>query len=78
MYSKVVAQKLGLYVFNILVDRCNIIKQCQQNHQIRSHCGGVVTLVPPTSEIRVQILAWPQVGKLVVACPWSAVYSTNP
>ena len=26
----------------------------------------------------VQFPAWPQVGKLVVACRWSAVYSTEP
>ena len=40
--------------------------------------GRVVTLFPPTSEARVRFLAWPQVGKLVVACRWSAVYSTEP
>ena len=38
----------------------------------------MVTLSPPTSEARVLFPAWPQVGKLVVACPWSAVYSTEP
>ena len=38
----------------------------------------MVTLAPPTSEARVQFLARPQVGKLVVACRWSAVYSTEP
>ena len=32
----------------------------------------VVTLLPPTSA------PLPQVGKLVVACRWSAVYSTEP
>ena len=40
------------------------------------HGGRVVTLSPPTSEARVRSPAWPQVGKLVVACCWSAVYST--
>ena len=42
------------------------------------HGGRGVTLSPPTSEARVWILAWPQVGKLVVAYHWSAVYSTEP
>ena len=38
----------------------------------------MVTLSPPTSETGVLFLARPQVGKLVVACRWSAVYSTEP
>ena len=38
----------------------------------------MVTLSPPTSEAGVRFLARPQVGKLVVACRWSAVYSTEP
>ena len=42
------------------------------------HGGRVVTLSPPTSEAGVRSPAWPQVGKLVVACRWSAVYSTEP
>ena len=42
------------------------------------HGGRVVTLSPPTSEARVRFPARPQVGKLVVACCWSAVYSTEP
>ena len=42
------------------------------------HGGRVVTLLPPTSEAGVRVPAWPQVGKLVVACRWSAVYSTEP
>ena len=42
------------------------------------HGGRVVTLSPPISEARVQFLARPQVGKQVVACHWSAVYSTEP
>ena len=44
----------------------------------RGHGGRVVTLSPPTSEARVRYSAWPQAGKLVVACRWSAVYSTEP
>ena len=42
------------------------------------HGGRVVTLSPPTSEAGVRFPVWPQVGKLVVACRWSAVYSTEP
>ena len=38
----------------------------------------LVTLSPPTSEARVRSPAWLQVGKLVVACRWSAIYSTEP
>ena len=38
----------------------------------------MVTLSPPTSEAGIRSPAWPQVGKLVVACRWSAVYSTEP
>ena len=41
------------------------------------HGGRVVTLSPPTSEAGVQFPARPQVGKLVVACRLSAVYSTE-
>ena len=42
--------------------------------------GGprVVTLSPLTSDARVRFMALPQVGKLVVACRWLAVYSTEP
>ena len=42
------------------------------------HDGRVVTLSPLTFEIRVRFPALPQVGKLVVACCWSAVNSTEP
>ena len=45
---------------------------------IGGHGGRVVTLLPPTSEAGVRFPAWPQVGKLVVGCRWSAVYSTEP
>ena len=44
----------------------------------RGHGGRVVTLSPPTSEAGVRSPARPQVGKLVVACRWWAVYSTEP
>ena len=40
--------------------------------------GRVVTLSPPTSEAGVRSLSQPEVGKLVVAYRWSAVYSTEP
>ena len=40
--------------------------------------GRVVTLSPPTSEVGVRFPALPQVGKLLVACRWSAIYSTEP
>ena len=42
------------------------------------HGGRVVILSPPTSEAGVRFPARPEVGKLVVACRWSAVYSTEP
>ena len=45
---------------------------------VEGHGDRVVTLSPPTSEIGVHFPARPQVGKLVVACCWSAVYSTEP
>ena len=44
----------------------------------RHHGDAVVTHPPPTSEIRVQIPAWPYVRKLLVASLWSVVYSTGP
>ena len=42
------------------------------------HGGRVVTLLPPTSEAGVRSPSRPYVEKLVVACHWSAVYSTEP
>ena len=42
------------------------------------HGGRVATLWPLTSEIRVWFPVQPKVGKLVVACRWLAVYSTEP
>ena len=44
----------------------------------RGHGGRVVTLSPPTSEAGVRSPSQPEVGKLVVTCHWSAVYSTEP
>ena len=52
-------------------------KNMQFSHGERHGCR-VVTLSPPTSEAGVRFPARPQVGKLVVACHWSAVYSTEP
>ena len=45
---------------------------------MRGHGGRVVTLSTTTSEAGVLFPPWPQVGKLLVACRWSAVYSTEP
>ena len=47
-------------------------------HSWGGHSGKVVTLSPPTSEAGVRFQARPQVGKLVVGCRWSAVFSTEP
>ena len=55
-----------------------IFPKISYNHFFFFHGGRVVTLSPPTFEVGVQFPAWPQVGKLVVACRWSAVYSTEP
>ena len=44
----------------------------------RDHGGRVVTLSPCASEAGVWFIALPQVGKLVVACHRSTVYSTEP
>ena len=57
---------------------CSTAYTSQTNKKDGGHGGRVVTLWPPTSEAGVQFPAWPQVGKLVVACRWSAVYSTEP
>ena len=48
------------------------------NKEFGGQGGRVVTLSPPTSEARVRFPALRQGGKLVVACHWSAVYSTEP
>ena len=44
----------------------------------RGHGGRVVTLSPPTSEAGVWFPVRPQVGELVVAWRWLAVYSPEP
>ena len=43
----------------------------------RSHNNAVLTNSPPTNEIRVRILAWPHVGKLVVDCHWLAIQNLD-
>ena len=48
------------------------------NEEQEGHGDRVVTLSPPTSEAGVRSPSRPYVGKLVVACRWSAVYSTEP
>ena len=48
------------------------------NDNTGGHGGRGVTLSPPTSEARVQFPAPIQVGNLVVARRWSAVYSAEP
>ena len=42
---------------------------------VGDHGGRLETLSPPISEAWVQFTALPQVGKMVVACHWLAVYS---
>ena len=42
------------------------------------HVGRIVTLLPRTFEAGVRFPAQPQVGMLVVACCWFAVYRTEP
>ena len=50
---------------------------CVVNISQRGHGGRVVTLSPPTSEAGFRFPARSQVGKVVVACRRSAVYSTE-
>ena len=59
-----------------MVNLCSLFHG--DNINIGGHGGRVVTLSAPTSEARVRSPSRPQVGKLVVACCWSAVYSTEP
>ena len=69
---------------SILLVNCNacvvlnasILINC--NRFCVGHGGRVVILLPPTSEAGVRFPARPQVGKLVVACHWLALYSTEP
>ena len=55
-----------------------LISKLKFNTLYGGHGGRVVTLLPPTSEAGVRSPSRPYVGKLVVACRWSAVYSTEP
>ena len=71
--------KLGFVYSRFLqcIVLCNVI--FFQNTVLNwGHSGRVVTLSPPTSEAGIRFPARPQVGKLVVACRWSAIYSTEP
>ena len=53
-------------------------QSCYTSYCEGGHVGRVVTLSSPTSEAGVRFMALLQVGQLVVACRWSAVYSTEP
>ena len=55
-----------------------LVEACALQVLVRGHGDRVVTLSPPTSEAGVRSPSRPQVGKLVVACRWLAVYSTEP
>ena len=69
------------YIEKYITNKNDIIIQVRSMTIILSiggHGGRVVTLSPPTSEAGVRSPSWPQVEKLVVACRWSAVYSTEP
>ena len=64
---------------NITEEHCRLLHSLIISKETGGgHGGRVVTLSPPTSEAGVQFTALPQVAKLVVACRWSAVYSTEP
>ena len=67
-------------LFQILYKGSKVIQSYDHAFKtvIRSHGGRVVILSLPTSEAEVCFPARPQVGKLVVAYRWSAVYSTEP
>ena len=80
LYSLVVT-KLMLLEWHIRHKGLNVT--CCHYHLLlhilfRGDGGRVESLLPPTSEAGVQFPAWPQVGRLVVACCWSTVYSTEP
>ena len=74
--SKLIPTKLTL--FHIYACIIFIMYMGGHKDKRRGHGGRVVTLSPPTSEAGVRSPARPQVGKLVVAWSWSAVYSTEP
>ena len=72
-----IGQSLGKY--GHMIKQILIALRCSVTFfDCRGHGGRVVTLLPRTSEAGVRFPARPQVGKLVVACRWSAVYSTEP
>ena len=48
--------------------RSENLKRHIKTHVHRGYGGRVIILSPPTSEAGVRFPAWPQVGKLVVAC----------
>ena len=77
-----IAEPANLRLLTTGIDTIGIKYCCELLILFKDHCRGhggrVVTLSPPTSEAGVQSPSWPQVGKLVVACRWSAVYSTEP
>ena len=75
LYSIPHGSVLGPLLFSLYTTPLSLIIS---KHKSRDHGGRVVILLPPTSEAGVRFPAWPQVGKLVVACRWSAVYSTEP
>ena len=56
----------------------SLLAHFRQLMEIKGTMVAVVTPLLPISEIGVRFPARPQVGKLVVACRWSAVYSTEP
>ena len=75
--------------FGILVSRLRVLLGTMEQRPkvirdivfkcvVRGHGGRVVILSLPTSEAGVRFPAWPQLGKLVVPCCWSAVYNTEP
>ena len=90
-YAKIMSSGLQLFILNLSLFWLNLnlipfenmasgpqkwpINRIKPNEKksIRKVSPG-----PPTSEARVRFPAQPQVGKLVVACRWSAVYSTGP
>ena len=73
---------MGNIIFKLMLiyvtNRALRLIQQTESYWKGGHGGRVVTLSPPTSEAGVWFQARPQVGKLVVACRWSAVYSTEP
>ena len=77
-HKKLLLLFLVQQMFNIFTECMSASRGCFFQNATWGHGGRVVTLSPPTSEAGVQFPARPQVGKLVVACRWLAVYSTEP